>query len=349
MSRSYIICKCLSVNLTCEQFQKIPGDANTKQARSLTQYHTGLRQQQTNQMPGRGGIQAASGPANQGWPMMSQVQDTGAIIGYYNAGEMANGLQAPGLRDAQPGGNHTLQEYELMLLEQQNERLMIACLEQDTMATVPGGRDGTAPGAIGLNGQPFQGTSPQGTRSVNLSNPADQMKRVTSHTELAGMPSSLLPEGQSRGSPSSMNFNMPDGPMDPSMTAPYINPNTPAGIQNNMRPPSSYKRFTKKLTPQQMAIARQQNPNANGQSGQSARIIPGANQGAPQQNMASPGMPQRQMPPPAALAAALTTDGRARGSPRQGAALLTPQKANKPNPRKKNNTKDTKAKVSLFH
>jgi hypothetical protein len=332
----------------------MPGGANPQQARNLTQYQAGLAQQQANQMPGKG-MPAAGGPANQGSPMMSQGQDTSAIAGYYNAGEMANGLRAAGPQGAQPGGNHALQDYQtqLMLLEQQNKkRLMMARQEQDTLTTVPG-REGTAPGAIGPNGQPFQGTSPQGTRSVNSPNPADQMKRGTPHMNPAGMPSSPLPEGQSsRGSPGGMNFNMQGAQMDPNMTAPYLrmngmDPNMVGGMPNNMRPPSSHPGFTNQLTPQQMAMARQQSANANWQGGQNGQMMPGANPGAPQQNMAGPGTPQqRGMPPPAAPAAAAATNGRAPGSPQQGAAPPTPQQANKPNPKKKNETKDTKAKVN---
>ena len=333
----------------------MPGGANPQQARSLNQYQAGLAQQQANQMPGKG-IQAAGGPANQGSPMMSQGQDTGAIAGYYNAGEMANGMRGAGQQGAQPGGNHALQDYQtqLMLLEQQNKkRLMIARQEQDTgLATVPGGREGTAPGGIGPNGQPFQGTSPQGTRSVNSPIPADQMKRGTPHMNPAGMPSSPLPEGQSRGSPGGMNFNMPGAQMDPNMAAPYfkmngMDPNMVSGMQNNMRHPSSHPGFTSQLTPQQMVMARQQNANAPWQGGQNGQMMPGANPGAPQQNMAGPGTPQqRQMPPPAAPAAGgAATNGRAPGSPQQGAAPPTPQQTNKPNPKKKE-TKDTKAKVN---
>lgn len=324
----------------------MPGGANPQQARNLTQYQANLAQQQANQMPGKG-MPAAGGPANQGSPMMNQGQDTGAIAGYYNAGEMANGLRAAGQPGNQPGGNHALQDYQtqLMLLEQQNKkRLMMARQEQDTMTTVPGGRDGVVPGAIGPNGQPFQGTSPQGNRSVNSPNPADQMKRGTPHMNPAGMPSSPLPEGQSRGSPGGMNFNMTGAQMDPNLPAPYFNPNMVAGMQNNMRPPSSHPGFANQLTPQQMAMARQ---NANWQGAQNGQMMPGANPGAAQQNMAGPGTPQqRQMPPPAAPAAAATTNGRAPGSPQQGAAPPTPQQANKPNPKKKNDAKDTKAKVN---
>lgn len=344
-----------SNSLTVEQFQNMPGGANPQQARSLTQYQAGLAQQQANQMPGKG-MPGAGGPAGQGSPMMTQGQDTGAIAGYYNAGEMPNGM-----RGAQPGaqptgpGSHALQDYQtqLMLLEQQNKkRLMMARQEQDT---IPGGRDGGAPGAIGPNGQPFQGTSPQGARSVNSPNPADQMKRGTPHMMPAGVPSPL-PDGQSRGSPGGMNFNMQGGQMDPNMAGPYfkmngMDPNMVGGMQNNMRPPSSHPGLTNQLTPQQMAMAgRQGQVNPNWQGGQNGQMMPGANQGAPQPNMAGPGTPQqRQMPPPAAPAAAAATNGRAPASPQQGAAPPTPQQANKPNPKKKSETKESKAKVNPYN
>jgi hypothetical protein len=346
-----------SNNLTAEQFQNMPGGANAQQARTLTQYQAGLAQQQANQMPGKG-MPTQGGSANQGSPMMSQGQDTGAIAGYYNAGEMANGMRGTGQPGAQPGGtggNHALQDYQmqLMLLEQQNKkRLMMARQEQET---APGGRDGAAPGAMGPNGQPFQGTSPQGARSVNSPNPAEQIKRGTPHMNSAGMPSPL-PEGQSRGSPSGMTFNMPGGQMDPNMTAPYfkmngMDPNMVGNMQNNMRPPSSHPGgFPNQLTPQQVAMARQQVANANWQGGQNGQMMPGPNPGAPQQNMGGPGTPQqRQMPPPAAPVAGATTNGRTQpSSPQQGAAPPTPQQANKANPKKKAETKDTKAKVNFF-
>jgi hypothetical protein len=87
------------------------------------------------------------------------------------------------------GGNHALQDYQtqLMLLEQQNkERLMMARQEQDDMMPRADGPDGQggAPGAVVPNGQPFQGTLPQGPSSVN---PDDQMKRGTPHMNPARM------------------------------------------------------------------------------------------------------------------------------------------------------------------
>ncbi|RQM07371.1 hypothetical protein DH86_00003101 [Scytalidium sp. 3C] len=199
-------------DLTSMQFQGFPGGANPAgQAKSIAAYQATLTQHQQNQMPGKT-MPNPGGPQNQGSPMIPQGQDGNAIAGYYNAGEVGpNGMRAaPG---GQPGGggNHALQDYQmqLMLLEQQNKkRLMMARQEQDNM-TIPR-TDGGAPGGVGPNGQPFQGTSPQGPRSVNSPNPSDQMKR-TPLMNPAGIPSPL-PEGQSRGSPSGMNFNMPGAP-----------------------------------------------------------------------------------------------------------------------------------------
>jgi hypothetical protein len=343
-----------SNSLTAEQFQNIPG--NAQQARTLTQYQANLAQQQKTQMPG---ALPNQGPQNQGSPsMMAGGQDTGAIAGYYNAGEMGNGMRAGQPGQGQPGGsgNHALQDYQmqLMLLEQQNKkRLMMARQEQDGMVQ-GGGREG-APGGMGPNGQPFPGTSPQGPRSVNSPNPTDQMKRGTPHMN-PGIPSPLPTDPQSRGSPSAMNFNMPGGQMDPNMAAPYfkmtnggMDPNMVGAMQaNRMQPPPSSHPggFQNALTPQQAAMVRQQANNANGQW-PNGQMMPGPNQGAPQQNIAGPGTPQqRQMPPPAPPAAGAAANGRAPSSPQQSAAPPTPQQGNKANPsKKKNESKETKAKV----
>jgi hypothetical protein len=294
---------------------------------------------------------AVGGPANQGSRTMSQGQDTDVIEGYYNAGEMADRLLAAGEQRACPGGNRSLQDYQtrLMLLEQQNKKkLMMVRQEQDTMTTVSGGRDGTAPGVIGPNRLPVQGSSPQGTGSINSPNPAGQAKHGVPHMNPAGRPLSPLPEGQSRGPPSVMNLNMPGGQMDSNVAAPYFHLNMVADLQNNMRPPSSYTGFTSQLTPQQMAMARQQNANVTSQGGQIGQMMPGANSAAPQQNTAVPRTPQqRHTPPPAVLAAVATTNGRAPES-QQGATPPTPRQANKPNPKKKNGTRVTKAKVNPY-
>jgi hypothetical protein len=334
----------------------MPGGPNGPQAARLTSYQAGLAQQQAGQMPNKG-MPNPGGPPNQGSPgMISQGQDGGAIAGYYNVGEMGqNGNMRGGPAGQQPGGggNHALQDYQmqLMLLEQQNKkRLMMARQEQDNM-TLP--RDGTGPG-IGANGQPFQGTSPQGARSVNSPNPSEQMKRGTPHMNpaAAGMPSPV-PEGQSRGSPSGMNFNMPGGQMDPNMSQQYFMKNggmDPNMMPSNMRPPSSHPGgFNPGMTPNQMQMAQQSSrqQQANWQNGQNGQMMTGPNQGGPQQPMGQGTPQQRPMPPPAAPVA--TTNGRTQpSSPQQNAAPPTPSQSNKAAPKKKADTKDAKTKVNLF-
>ncbi|KAH8808081.1 SOM1 protein [Xylogone sp. PMI_703] len=343
-------------NLTAQQFQAFQSGANPAgQAKTIAAYQANLTQHQQSQMPGKG-MPNPGGPQNQSSPMMPQGQDGSAIAGYYNAGEVGpNGLRAaPG---GQPGGggNHALQDYQmqLMLLEQQNKkRLMMARQEQDNM-TIPR-TDGGAPGAIGPNGQPFQGTSPQGPRSVNSPNPTDQMKR-TPLMNPAGIPSPL-PEGQSRGSPSAMNFGVPGNQMDPNMAPPMykmngMEGNMAQGMPNGMRPPSSHPAgFNGQMTPQQQQLMRaqqqqqqQQQQAANWQAGPNgaAMIQQPSQQGPGQPAMGTP--QQRAMPPPSAPAANAAANGRP-SSPQQGAAPPTPQQANKANPKAKKDTKDTKAK-----
>jgi hypothetical protein len=341
-------------NLTAQQFQNMPGGPNSQQARSLAGYQAGLAQQQAGQMPNKG--MANAGPANQGSPMMNQGQDGGAIAGYYNAGEMAGGMRgvAPG-QQAAGGGNHALQDYQmqLMLLEQQNKkRLMMARQEQDSMA-IPGQREGVAPG-MNPNGQPFQGTSPQGTRSVNSPNPTDQMKRGTPHMNPAGIPSPM-PEGQSRGSPGGMNFAMPGGQMDPNLNQQYfmknggMDPNMVGAMPNGMRPPSSHPAGGfNQMAPNQMNMAQQgQRQNGNWQAGPNGQMMPGPGQAGPQQVMGQGTPQQRPMAPPAAPGP--VPNGRTQPpSPQQNPAPPTPQQTNKANPKKKNDAKETKAKVNIF-
>ena len=333
-------------NLTGQQFQQ--GGANaTAQAASLGRYQATLAQQQANQMPGSKVMPNAGGPPNQGSPpMMNQGQD---IANYYNPGNVGpDGMRAGVGQPGGGGGNHALQDYQmqLMLLEQQNKkRLMMARQEQDSM-TMPRGPDGSAGQAgpnMGPNGQPFQGTSPQGARSVNSPNPGDQMKRNTPHMNPGGM-ASPIPEPQSRGSPGAgMNF-IAGGQMDPNgMNQPYFN----GGMQNGMRPPSSHPaagRF--QMTPQQMAMAQQQQVGAvqGWQNGPNGQMMPQQGvQGGPQ-NMGTP--QQRAMPPPSAPAAGAAANGRTQpSSPQQNAAPPTPSQTNKANPKKKNESKDSKAKV----
>ncbi|KAH8818170.1 SOM1 protein [Hyaloscypha sp. PMI_1271] len=338
-------------NLTAQQFQ-VPAGANAT-AQRLAGYQANLAQQQATQMPGSKGMPNPGGPPNQGSPMMTQGQDGGAIANYYNPGEMGpNGMRGPGGQPGAAGGNHALQDYQmqLMLLEQQNKkRLMMARQEQDSM-TIPRGPDGSGgqagPG-MGSNGQPFQGTSPQGPRSVNSPNPGDQMKRGTPHMNPGGGMPSPIPEPQSRGSPGAgMNFNIAGGPMDPSgMGQQYFN----GGMPNGMRPPSSHPapgRFNNQMTQQQMAMAQQQQAGSvqswpNGPNGQ---MMPQQGvQGAPQQNMGTP--QQRAMGPPSAPTTGAAPNGRTQtSSPQQNAAPQTPSIPNKSNPKKKNESKDAKTK-----
>lgn len=346
-------------SLTAQQFQNMPGGNPNANAR-VGAYNANMAQQQAQQAQMKP-MPNAGGPQNQGSPMMNQVQEGGAIANYYNPGEIGpNGIRgAPGGQPGGSGGNHALQDYQmqLMLLEQQNKkRLMMARQEQDNMIPRPDGQGGPGP-----NGQPFQGTSPQGGPR-NSPNPGDQMKRGTPHMNNAGMPSPL-PEGQSRGSPSNgMNFNMPGGPMDPTMNPQYfnkmdgMNPNMVPGMNPaGMRPPSSHPGGAfNSMTPQQMALARQQQQQAQqvaqGQwpaGGPNGQMMQQPNaQGPPQQqNMGTP--QQRNMAPPAVPAAGAAANGRATSSPQQNPAPPTPSQTNKANPKKKAATesKDSKAKV----
>lgn len=341
-------------NLTAQQFQNMPGGPNAQQAR-LVGYQQTLAQQQAGQMPGvNKPVPNPGGPQNQGSPMMTQGQDGAAIANYYNPQD-PNRMQGPGGAPGGGGGNHALQDYQmqLMLLEQQNKkRLMMARQEQDNMMPRPEGGQGGGPGPVGPNGQPFQqGTSPQGPRSVNSPNPGDQMKRGTPHMNNAGMPSPL-PEGQSRGSPSNaMNFNLPGGQMDPNMNPQYfkmngMDPNMAGVMPNGMRPPSSHPGgFNSQMTPQQMAMARQQQQQVQNWQGPNGQMMPQPAQGgAPQQNMGTP--QQRAMPPPSAPAANPAANGRTQPpSPQQNPAPPTPSQSNKANPKKKAESKDSKAKV----
>ncbi|RDW81956.1 hypothetical protein BP6252_03068 [Coleophoma cylindrospora] len=347
-------------SLTAQQFQAFQNqNPGATQQKSMAAYQASLSQHTQAQISSKG-MPNPGGPPNQGSPMMSQGQDGGAIAGYYNAGEMgANGVRGgvPGGAQ-QNGGNHALQDYQmqLMLLEQQNKkRLMMARQEQDSMAgprdgmpgAGPGGPPG--PGGPGPNGQGFQGTSPQGARPGASPNSSEQMKRGTPHMNNAGIPSPL-PEGQSRGSPSAMNF-MPGNQMDPNMAPQFNGMNGMNMMPNGMRPPSSHpgQPFNGQMTPQQqqMAMARQaqqQQQTANGwQPGPNGQMMPQGGQGPPQQ-MGTP--QQRAMPPPSAPAAGAAGNGRTQpSSPQPGAAPPTPSQANKANPKgKKDSSKDTKAK-----
>lgn len=333
-------------NLTAQQFPGFPGPNPTQ--KNLQAYQANLAQHQSKQMPGA----AAGGPPNQGSPMMTQGADSNAMAAYgYNANEMGqNGVRGPpnGQPAGQPG-NHALQDYQmqLMLLEQQNKkRLMMARQEQESIR--PDGQGGPGGPGMGPNAPNFQqGTSPQsGPRSVNSPNPGEQMKRGTPHMNNPGIPSPL-PEGQNRGSPSTMNFNMGQGgQMDAGMNPQLYGMNGNM-MPNGMRPPSSHPGFNPQgMTQQQMMMARQQAGNwQNGPNG-GAPMVANPSQGPPQA-MGTP--QQRNMPPPAAPANA-NANGRTQPSSPQGstAAPPTPQQSNKANPKKKNETKETKTKVNFL-
>ncbi|KAB8290707.1 hypothetical protein EYC80_008346 [Monilinia laxa] len=329
-----------STGIPAQQYPGFQGQNPTQ--KNLQAYQANLSQHQQKQMPNA----AAGGPPNQGSPMMTQGADSNAIAAYGYGGEMGqNGARAgPGGQQAGPG-NHALQDYQmqLMLLEQQNKkRLMQARQEQDAIR--PDGQGGAGGPGMGPNFQ--QGTSPQsGPRSVNSPNPSEQMKRGTPHMNNPGIPSPL-PEGQNRGSPSTMNFNMGQGgQMDAGMAPQFYKME---GMNNNMmangmRPPSSHPTFNPQgMSQQQMMMARQQAGNwQNGPNG-GAPMVANPSQGPPQA-MGTP--QQRNMPPPAAPANA-NANGRTQPPSPQGstAAPPTPQQSNKANPKKKNETKETKTK-----
>jgi len=350
-------------SLTAQQFQNFPGQAQGPglNAKSLQQYANNLGQHQQGQMTNKG-MPIPNGPQGQGSPMM-QGQE-GAIAGYYNADMGTNGMRQgmPGNAGSGPGNNHALQDYQmqLMLLEQQNKkRLLMARQEQDNM-NIP--RDGSGGPGVGPTGQPFQGTSPQGgPRSVNSPNPNEQMKRGTPQMTAAGMPSPL-PDGQSRGSPGSMNF-MPNN-MDPSMAPHFygkVNGMDAAmigGVPNGMRPPSSHPAAFNagQMSQQMMNMQRQQQQQQQQQQANAgqAQGWPAGPNAAPmmQQQPSQQGVPtpqpigtpqQRAMPPPSAPAVAQAANGRTQtSSPQQPPAPPTPSQTNKANPKGK---KDAKPKV----
>jgi hypothetical protein len=350
--------------LTPQQFQALQQQAGA-QGKSIQAYASSLAQQQQKQMPVNGMPNGAM-PPNQGSPMMGQGGDP-SIYEQYNP----NGLGPNGMPRGPPGptgagGNHALQDYQmqLMLLEQQNKkRLMMARQEQDGLGLPrEGGGPNVGPGGPGLpgpNGQQFQGTSPQAPRPGVSPNPNDQMKRATPQMGAAGIPS---PEGQSRGSPASMNF-MP-GQMDPNMAPQFYNQikgmdgGMGAGaMANGMRPPNAHPNFAG-MTPQQQMIARQQQQQqqqAAAAAGQMPGWQPGPNGAPMMQNPSQAPTPQqmgtpqqRAMPPPQAPAA--NANGTARtqpSSPSQAPAPPTPSQANKANPKAKKEAKDRKVYTSL--
>lgn len=216
--------------------------------------------------------------------------------------------------------------------------------EQDSMGGMP--RDG--PGGPGPNGQPFQGTSPSGTRTGSSPNPNDQMKRGTPQMNAAGIPSPL-PEGQSRNSPGVLNF-MPNQ-MDPSMAPHFykqmggMDGNMGGAMPNNMRPPSSHPGGFNgpAMNQQMMNLARQQQqtgqvPGWQGPNGP-PMMQQQPSQGPTPQNMGTP--QQRAMQPPPAPAPGAPANGRTQpSSPQQNPAPPTPSQTKgnlkkKPDPKTK--------------
>lgn len=251
---------------------------------------------------------------------------------YYNSNgqitQVRPGMQTPGGQH----GNHALQDYQmqLMLLEQQNKRrLMMARQEQDSMARADGQPPMPGQGALP------PGTSPQGSRTGASPNPSDQMKRGTPKMPQSGLPGSpsAADMGQNRGSPGSMNLN--GGQMPPDMAAPFF----PGGP--NMRPPSSNPNFTGPQMGQPIpANAANRVPSGQWQPGQP---IPPQHSPATQPQAGTP-QERGAMPPPQAPPAAGANAGRAQPPSPQttGNAPPTPQQANKPAPKGKKDTKDTR-------
>lgn len=282
------------------------------------------------------------------------------------------------------GANGALHDYQmqLMLLEQQNKRrLMMARQEHDNTIPRPEGSQvhpGSAP-----NGQNFPGTSPQGARAVSSPNPGDQSKR-TPHINQGGISSPLPEGQSRSSPSGAMNFNnLPGAPMDPGMNPQYfskingMDPNLVGAMSNGMRPQGSHpNNFNQMTSPAQIMAARHQaqqhaqqqaqqaqqqqaqhaqqqqqaQQQQNWQPGPSAQpMMTQASQGqtGSQQSIGTP--QQRNMPPPSmpAGAVAANSNGRtpqATTSPGQTPAPPTPQQANKANPKKKTELKDSKAK-----
>lgn len=274
-------------------------------------------------------------PDSQGmYPMNGEYYGTNGQMAQVRAG-----MQTPG---GGQHGNHALQDYQmqLMLLEQQNKRrLMMARQEQDSMARPDG-----QPPMPGQQQSLPPGTSPQGSRAGTSPNPNDQMKRGTPkmpQTGLPGSPSAGDAMAQGRASPASMGFN--GGQMPPEMAGQFFVKGMPDGMPgpNGMRPPSSNPAFTGPQMGQPIpAGANNRIPSGGWQPQQ------GGPQGQPMAPQPSPasqpqaGTPQNNpMPPPQALPAAGGNAGRA--SP-QTAAPPTPQQANKPAPKGKKDTKDSR-------
>jgi hypothetical protein len=129
------------------------------------------------------------------------------------------------------------------------------------------------------------------SESINLTNEGERMATLEGSSNY-GKTKKVKVQRQSRGSPSGgMNFNLPGGPMDPSMNPQYfkmngMDPNMVGGMPNGMRPPISHPGgFANQITPQQMAMAREQHQaqvaaDQNWQTGPNGQMMPQPAQGA---------------------------------------------------------------------
>ena len=315
-------------NLSDTQFASFQQQNPSVQQKSIQVYAQNMSKHQRD-------LSKVGGMSDQGSPMIGPGMDPGANGSaefYANNPAAAMGMRNPGMPPQPPGangagGNHALQDYQmqLMLLEQQNKkRLLMARQEQDSIT-----RPEVQPGMPGQAGF-AQGMSPSGSRGGPSPQP-DQLRRNTPKMNQPGMPGSPMPDGRMTGSPAGMSFNN----MDPQIYN-QMNPRMP--------PPSSNPAFSGHFTPQQQLEAMQRAqggrgmPNGNwaqGPQGQPPMVPPGQ---APQPAQMGTPQPRNDMPPPQAVPASNTANGR----PSSPAAPPTPQTANKAAPKGKKENKDKK-------
>lgn len=323
------------------QFASFQQQNPAVQQKSIQVYAQNLARNQQRQSMSKPGMQGPGSPMTQSG---LEIGGTG-VPSYYEANPAAMQLRgAPTGNGA--GGNHALQDYQmqLMLLEQQNKkRLLMARQEQDTTVR-PDGQPGM-PGAPGF--APVM--SPSGSRSGPSPGPNDQI-RGTPKMSKAGSPMQDGTMAPTR-SPGPMNFAN-QAPPDMYQQMKGMGEGMVAAVGPNgsiMRPPpSSHAQYTGQMNPQQMEIARAQAagrmPNGSWQQGPpgQAPII---------QQTAQPQQPPQMgtsnsrntMPPPQALPAGTTVNGRP-GSPAQPAAPPTPQQSTKTNPKSKKDDKPRKVR-----
>ncbi len=328
-------------NLTPAQFQTFQAQNPAVQAKSMQVYI----QNQARANGNRQGMPTPGMPG-QGSPIMQSNFDLGApgVPQYMNDQTMMRGGVPPGNAN---GGNHALQDYQmqLMLLEQQNKkRLLMARQEQDIISR-PDGQP--MPGGPGY----APGMSPSGSRSGPSPGPNEQGKRGgTPKMGASGLPGSPMPDGsmpQARGSPAALSFT---GQMPAEMQY-QMNGMGAVGPNGLRLPPSSHPGQMGAGTfpaQQQMEAIRQAQAAGrmpNGQQwpqglppGQSPMMQP--NQ-APQPAQIGTPHQRNAMPPPQAVPAGTAANGARPSSPAQGAPP-TPQATNKPNPKGKKDTKETR-------